>query len=1154
VHLERDTANDGALAGYIVTSLVRSVVRRISVSLEKEAQQRAWSVTGAYGTGKTAMAVLLANLLCDSKDGRKSKSRQLVAAADAELSNRLQSLVPAGRGYVPVLATGERNSIDVVLLAALRDAVEQFTKGRGAKPAVLGQIEAALARCERGKRVPVREVVELFEETARKLASSSGRAAGLLVILDEAGKCLEFASQNPAAGDVQLLQGLAEASNRSGNAPMVFVTILHQAIERYATRLGAAQRNEWAKVQGRFEDIAFQEDVDQLLKLVASAIESTRPLPPKARDEFDALATHVADVVAAGDKRRRDSLRDDLCRAFPLHPVTALVVGALFRSRLAQNERSLFSFLCSGEPLGFGAHLESEFDPKAPLANLYAPDQLYDYVVSALGPQLYGADGRQWAEVDTALRRLPRGAGQVAVRVLKTIGLLSIVGDSVGARASTRLLNLCLGAAVGEEAGAITAEIENLVRASLIVYRRYRDAYQIWEGSDLDVEHLVKTAHDQTDTRAELPSRLMALLPPRPVVARRHLFQTGTLRYFEVRYVDASDLRAAFKCVPQDGADGLLLIAVPRTGSDAAVTRERSRDMKLWNDAKAPILVGVPRSADHLLDLAADLAALEWVSRNTPELVRDAVARREVLSRLSEAQRLVEYELARLIEGDSQTGCEWFYEGERLAVRSAADLSRQVSKICDQVFHHAPEIQNELINRRSLSSAAAAARRNLLEAMLESADKPNLGFVGYPPEVSMYVSLLQPLGLHRKIKGELSIAPPLPTSSASAAWKAIAEFLDSTEQRRRTLAELYALLGAPPFGIKEAPVSILTWAALIHFEPEVALFEEGSFVPGLSVPSMERMLRWPEKFEVQRFRIAGVRAQVFARFGRALTASGDADQPTLLSIVKSLVKFVADLPDYARSTRRLSGQAQEVRNALIRAKEPAPLLFRDLPQACGFAPFEATKPKGDDKDVEQFFVSLRRSLGELQNAYPSLMEVVSKLLCDAFELTGADWQARFATRAHPLIELAGEPELKAFLMRAADDLPCSEWLVSLATYLATKPPTRWNDGDFEVFQQKLTRLVPRFRAIESVAIELSRTGQSALSLVRLCITRPRLPELERVISVTEGSQPLVESLRQAIMEAIDKVHNSGRHVALAALAEAVQQLLERRPHERRFEN
>ena len=73
-----------------------------------------------------------------------------------------------------------------------------------------------------------------------------------------------------------------------------------------------------------------------------------------------------------------------------------------------------------------------------------------------------------------------------------------------------------------------------------------------------------------------------------------------------------------------------------------------------------------------------------------------------------------------------------------------------------------------------------------------------------------------------------------------------------------------------------------------------------------------------------------------------------------------------------------------------------------------------------EEEVERFFATLRGALGELQSAYASILEDIRNLLTDAFELGGGDAQHLLSSRARRLLDLAGEPELKAFLMRAAD--------------------------------------------------------------------------------------------------------------------------------------
>ena len=55
------------------------------------------------------------------------------------------------------------------------------------------------------------------------------------------------------------------------------------------------------------------------------------------------------------------------------------------------------------------------------------------------------------------------------------------------------------------------------------------------------------------------------------------------------------------------------------------------------------------------------------------------------------------------------------------SVGSARELARVLSDMCDAAYDKAPIVQNELLNRRHLSSAAAAARRSLVEAMVTHA-------------------------------------------------------------------------------------------------------------------------------------------------------------------------------------------------------------------------------------------------------------------------------------------------------------------------------------------------------------------------------------------------------------------------------------------------
>lgn len=848
VNLDRDTGSPDALNGYVVTPAVRRALSQITDGLSHAAGDRAWSLVGPYGSGKSAFAVFLADLFSPSGSAGATAARRLLnGSGGIDLPH--QPLYPA-------VLTAERAPLDTLLLKSLGSTLEAiWTTRPGAKPRVLKTIQRylngsapALSRCATS------DVVGCFEEAVRTISATTG--AGLLLIVDEAGKALEYAAQRPTRGDVYLLQALAEAAARTNGVPFVILTVLHQSFDQYAHQLGASDRNEWAKVQGRFGELAFREGGDQIIRLTAAAIRRTGE--PRAADDWKRIVSATAAWVSEGTGWNESELAGHLNGCWPLHPVTAALLGPVFRGRLAQNERSLFAFLSAGEPLSFRDFLRTHGPER-----LYTVDRLYDYVTGMLGNRVLGRDGRQWAEIDTAIKRLPPEADAVDEQVLKTVGLLGMLGDQVGLRASAEIVASCV-----EDGSAANRSLERLKRQSALVFRQFRDAFQIWEGSDLDLDDLVSRAARHLPSDFSAAQLLEREASRTPLVARRHLFETGTLRFFDVRFVDACRLMAGDRTNLSGEADGIVILTLPRTEREADDLRSQQGIAGLAVErlgAGKPVVLIVPDSTVRLMQLARELAASQIVRTSTPELQSDPAARSELNSRLEELERQAAAEVARAFDPRRS---DWFTSGERLDVASWRDASSGLSDLCDLHYPDAPAIRNELLNRRALSTSAARARRNLLEAMILRGDVPQLGFEGNPPEVSMYRSLLEAHGLHRRRQGMWGFGAP--KGALQPVWKAIASWLEESEAGRRPLNELYDRLRRAPFGIKDGPLPVVVVAALLAHEDQVALYERGSYVPALTPVHAERLLRSPELFEARRCRVDSGRQRILDNLARTL--------------------------------------------------------------------------------------------------------------------------------------------------------------------------------------------------------------------------------------------------------------------------------------------
>lgn len=1149
VHLERDVNEPEWLRGYIVTPLVRSLVSRIGGALGPEETARAWSLTGPYGSGKSSFALFLGHVF-GVPNGKQGKvARQLLMDRDPDMARRLfgkEGLFDQHEGLWPVLATGERRSFEHVLLAALEGSANRYWNGRGAKPSILTTLKKAVAKAAQGQLVSPKDIVSFFGEVAAKVASSVMPGRGLLVVLDEAGKTLEYASQTPGKTDVMLLQELAEAAARSGDTPIVFVLTLHQSFERYASKLGAAQRNEWGKVQGRFEDVAFQEGADQQLRLVAAALDRDE-IPAEAKGHTSRAAGSVASVVKLPGSMKSHEFEELLLQAVPLHPATSLLLGPLFRSRVGQNERSLFAFLATSEPKGFQDFLREAPADKKPWP-LYTVDRLYDYVISAFGTRLFEQNGRQWSQLDSALQRLPPSSTDLDARLIKCIGMLTMFGEPAGLAASEKTLVACLDAQKSSYQAEVHTALERLQAASLIIYRKFRDSYQLWEGSDLDLDLLAGKALRELDQLSSVTQRITRVGHLPPIIARRHLFQTGTLRYFEVRYADEALLDEGL-VIDSDDADGVVCVLLPTSAHADNAVRTRLTQPLTWAAVSAgsiPSLIILPAQSERIRQIALELAALEWVQIHTPELQGDVAARRELAARLAEAEGALRLELTTVLQGAGDG--LWYFRGRNLSVSGPRELASLLSDLCDEAYSSAPAIHNEMVNRRALSSNAVSARRALIQAMLGQRGTERLGIEGCPPELSMYLSVLSESGLHAHRTGGWGFGQPSAGKrSLRPVYEAIRGALRDTATGKVKASSVYVKLRRPPFGLKDGVLPVILLSVMIEMESELAVYEDGVFIPSITPAIAERFIKSPDKFELQLFEIEGAREELFRKLQGLFERAGSDKNPALLTIVRELVRIARGLPEYSRNTRALSDRAHAVREALLRAKEPGPLIFRDLPVACGLQPFDASNKFESVAAAADMVELLRSALRELSGAYPRLLDDAEAAVFRAFSLPSGDAaRPELEARSQQLMPHVVDTQVKGFLLRAAStSLGKDEWIVAVATLLGGKPPEGWNDRDADQAKLNLASIATRFLRLEAVLLGQGKSMPTLEgSALRFAITQPGEAEVESVIVVREADRRLLTAFCERLRDAIGAGGaDLSRETMLAGLATVAKELM-----------
>lgn len=1017
VNLRRDANSERTLDGYVLSANALGSLERIVNGLRTS--QRAWTLTGPYGSGKSAFALLVASLLY-----RKHPAHSLSFAKLDQAAPDLAREVGLLPDFLPVLAVGRRASPSMCLLDAIV-----------ALPSLPEKERAQINECLNSHPADSHVLDDLALACLEQLAQ--GGEQPLLIVLDEMGKTLEYAALHPISCDLYLLQQLAEMAPRWN---LLFLGILHQTFEAYAHVVDKRIYREWTKVQGRFEDVPFIESPEQMMRLVAYALESDRQVQPVQEGRI--LCREIAEEMAT-QKLTPAWLRPaEFVRlaeeVYPLHPMALVLLPHLFR-HYAQNERSLFAFLTMHEPFGLQQFLSNPLPPSGK-TTLLGLDYLYDYVTVNFRHAVYTRPPlRPIAEVEQIL--LNGACSEQEVLVLKNLAMLQWASEVCYLQAKQEALYCAVKPAL--DGAELEKTLHHLRQRSVIVYRSFNRTFRVWKGSDVDIEELLQDARRQIWQQVSPAIVLQRLVPPLPVVARKHTYETGTLRVFEKRYVDEFTLmQSDTSCLLKPSEPSFAgVVAVCLPGHESQIERFEDWARSSSVAQLRQCVIGIPRRGVLLQEMLTELACLDWVQKNTPTLRDDPVARREVLERMDLVTRAINEQLQMVM-----FSCRWFYEGEDWTNKAQRSLSSLLSAVCDRLFTHTPTLRNELINRWALSSAAVAGRRNLIQAILEHPHDENLGIKGFPPERSMYESVLRDTGVH--VPSALGWRFESPSADnphrLHLLWEQISCRIFSDPPKQINVAELLNELTRPPYGITPGVFPVILCAFLKVYEDETSLYREGTFLPEPGIADWEVLLRRPELFEVAGCRTEGANGQMLQ-----LIAKHWGVPPKTVPVVRELVRRFRQLPDHAKRTKRLSASAMALRQAILQAQSPERLLYHDIPHALG-VPVE---------QVEHFYKALDEKMRELQTATPLVITWAMNEFLRACGLPeGADGWREFRKQATALRRKVLNPQLAPLLLRASYSLTGGAVsdeasLESVLALIVGRPPRAWTDLEVERFPE-----------------------------------------------------------------------------------------------------
>lgn len=920
------------------------------------------------------------------------------------------------------------------------------------------------------------DIPALYHDVSKLLQERGYR--GIYVFFDEFNKFLEPALHSKELVDLKLLQDFAEMCNRSADAQVHLMLISHQHISQYASTLAEEVVDAWRKVEGRFTSVNLRPSSAKTYQLISAVI---RKDPERWRDY---VTLHRVDFQRLLERTRDESLFGELSEAelerlvtqgcYPLHPTT---VFALPRTcnRLAQNQRTLFTFLATNDFHTLGHFLEGVDQQNF---NLLTLDIVFDYFAES-ATKVRGRDslGESFLMAREAIAKLGNDPDLMAVKIIKSLAIM-IGLEEPGFVPTSELLMFSLVHDDSEKEPFENA-FNHLLDRKLIYERRSDGRIHFLTGSDTDFDAAIQAIRG--DYRYanvfDVCQILNEFFAPYPIIANRYNDEYEMTRFFYQEFFSADDLVSGFDwtnyLIEKNYADGVVAYVVCENEEQCHAILNYVKGV----EHSQVVFICPNDPLQGFSELVYDYYALQLLRKDKGFVEKDPYASAELEAYLADYEEQIDSTLSSLI-GHSSLRKSVFNAGEECETpHSRADLSRLISGLCKKVFRRAPKINNELINRTNVTRTVMNARKKVVKAILSEVNEPQLGLKGYGPDVSIFRSLIRRPRIYREAEGRVELV--LDRAVEPEFLEVIMHIQDSVttaDMEPLSFAKLFDDLRVEPYGLRLGVLPVFLAMAFRGLKKALLVRDQNGIEQPLDEELIEAITRNPIHYSVETIDLDSAKeryvdglASIFEPYLPEERASYNYAYP----IGIAMKRWFVNLPKYTRDSRMHSEATRKLGRYLsIPMADSAELLFRRIPN------LTTNAEEFRVKEVEAYLEQVKNIKEELETHLIVVKTQLEESIKQHFDAPGLNrtlativrtWYADLSegTKAYAFSGTAYKLLRLAQLLNEGDEVPV---LSELITMMVGLDLADWSDDIRDKFDSELEKTIRTIVDVERESV------------------------------------------------------------------------------------
>ena len=971
--------------------------RDVNSSEQSMENGRAGILIGPYGKGKSYIVLETISLLYNSPDLKKSFFRlaEKIKEKNPGAAENIKSYVNSGKRLLPIVINGNSQSLSQSFLYALNltlkkkefaglmpethfeaaakmiekweneypETLRKFGSLASVKPAEFKrklrdfdsaffeefeELYPSLTSGSEFNPFSGFDVVDVYEQACRKICAG-GMYDGIFVVYDEFGKYLESSISHATVKDTKLLQDFAERCERSGKNQLHLLLICHKEIENYIDVLPKQKVDGWKGVSERFRHIHLYNNFSEVYSLMEAAVLKNPSEWKKFREHNKAQFENLQKIWFGNGFRLfsnadTETAEKILYGCYPLHPAASYILPRI-SEKIAQNERTLFTFLSGNGRNGFSALIQKNINyiEENGKIVLFTPDVLFDYFESQLQNEPYTSEIKKYYLVAKGiLRRLEENS--LESKIVKTLALVYSLNQFE--RLSPDL-NFIF--ALYEDAGfsreKIRAAVKTLSENFGAVYLNVHNNYlQLKSNSGADIPSLISDCVEKRRRSVRLCDILNKFNTQKFIYPVSYNIEKKMTRYFRFAFISKADFltRKSWKDFASTfNSDGCVLAVFDGhedADSENAETETLvQKAIEISAENKQLVFIISRQNEDfseklRRFDAAAFLRSQALAETSVDSVLfeeYDVVYRDllEVVKQIVHSYIQPERNLARYFSGGAE---------QKLYRKSA--LTSLVSEICREIFCRTPVVNNEMLNKNCLTGAATKSRAKLIDAMLNS-QAGNLGLEGSGQEVSFMRSVLLRTGILRKNTANKSfcLAPETEDKENDKNFRnlfeAIEKFFAEAEEKETNFSALLDSLLNPGNGIalRRGLVPVYIAAAICPLAKNSVVRKNGAEVP-LDAESLCEIPEKPAAFTLRIQKWSDEKAcyiGALENIFRDFVAEDEKNANGYSYLVDAMARWYRSLPKYTKQLKKYSAFMNVLKQSGLGAHE---ILFEKIPK------------------------------------------------------------------------------------------------------------------------------------------------------------------------------------------------------------------------------